>query len=246
MCKLFRLIFDLVFVPKCGGCHKRLDSAVVGICSECKKKYLSERDEFCDFCGLSVKMCTCIPHNLMSNGCIDYKKLVFYRNTTGAAVIRSMIYQIKRKNDGALLNFFAEELLKIDEHTLVENPIVTYAPRTAKAIKEYGYDHGKMIAQSYAKIGGLEFKPIFIRKWKPYQKQQKLMNFKQRAINVKGAFSLRDENIVNGRNIILIDDVVTSGATLGECVYLLYAAGAKSVVCRSIAYTYRKNKQKND
>lgn len=246
MYKFFRSLYDLVFVPKCGGCHKRLTSTSEAICSECKSKYLNEKEEFCDFCGLAVRTCTCIPNNLKVNGCIDFRKLVFYRKEPGAAVIRSMIYRIKRNNDSTLITFFANELAKIDEYILPDNPIVTYAPRTAKAIRIYGYDHGKLLAQKYAQLNNLEFKHILSRKWTLNQKQQKLMNFSQRAANIKGAFEVCDRNVVYGRNVILIDDVVTSGATLGECTAMLYEAGARSVSCRSIAYTYRKNKQKND
>ncbi|MBQ6892731.1 MAG: ComF family protein, partial [Clostridia bacterium] len=138
------------------------------------------------------------------------------------------------------------ELFKIDNGLLPVDPIVTFAPRLPNAVKKYGYDQGKLLAENYAKIGGYKFKTLFRRKMIPRQTQQKLLNYRQRAANVKGAFAICDVEQIYGRNVILIDDVVTSGATLGECISLLYENGAKTVICRSIAHTYRKNKRKND
>ncbi len=245
MNKFFRSLFDLLHVPRCGGCRSLMDSSV-GICEQCKRLYMNEKDEFCDFCGMSVSICTCVPYNMNINGCIDYRKLVFYRKSEGTAPIRTMIYRIKRSNDIELIKFFARELYNIDKGFLPEGTIITYSPRLKKAVKKYGYDQGRLLAENYAAIGEYEVKALLRRKNKRGQKQQKLLNFKQRAANIKGSFEICDENCVRGKTVLLIDDVVTSGATLGECVSLLYDAGAKSVICRTIAYTYRNNKRKND
>ena len=241
---LLKKLLDLIHVPKCGGCRIRMDSSSNGMCNKCRRLYLDEREEFCDFCGMSVSICTCIPFNMMANGCIDYKKLIFYKKVDGFSPIRNMLYRIKQSNDVPLMEFFAKELYNIDSNAPSDDLIVTYAPRTKSAVKKYGYDHGKVLAEKYADVGGLEFKTLLIRKNNGKQKQQKLLNFKQRAANIKGAFEVCNKESVNGKTVVIIDDVVTSGATLGECVSLIFEAGAKSVICRSIAYTYRENKQK--
>ncbi|MBR5012156.1 MAG: ComF family protein [Clostridia bacterium] len=221
-----------------------MNSSSNGMCEKCRRLFLDEKDEFCDFCGMSVSICTCIPFNMMVNGCIDYRKLIFYRKNEGTAAIRNMMYRIKRSNDVPLMDFFAKELCNIDNFPPSDDLVVTYAPRTKKAVRKYGYDHGKILAEKYAKLGGYHFDKILVRKNGGKQRQQKLLNFKQRAANIKGAFLVRNKEKVNGKTVVIIDDVVTSGATLGECVSLLFEAGAKSVICRSIAYTYRENKQK--
>lgn len=245
MRNIFTIIHDFLFVPKCGGCHARLDKTDSGMCKRCNRLYLDEREEFCDFCGMAASICTCIPQNMLINGCIDYRKLIFYRKSASVAPIRSMIYSIKRNYNLALISFFAEELCKIDKGTLPSDCIVTFVPRSKKSVKKYGYDQGKLLAEKYAEIGNYCFKTLIKRKNKLGSSEQKLLNYRQRAANVKDVFSVLDENDVKGKHVIIIDDVVTSGSTVGECVSILYAAGAKAVTCRSIAHTYRKNKRKN-
>ncbi len=243
---LFDRLLDYPFVPKCGGCRVRMDKTDSGLCKRCRNIYEDARAEYCDFCGMEVAICNCIPPNLLINGCYDYRKLVFYKPSDEETPMRKMIYGVKRGYNLALIKFFANEILDLNKEESLENIIVTYAPRTHKAVKEYGYDQARLLAKYYAKKGGYSFKRLISRKRFLKQSEQKLLNFKQRAKNVKGAFNICDEDAILGKTVVLIDDVVTSGATVGECVDLLYSAGAKNVICRSIAYTYRKNKRKSD
>lgn len=245
MKKLVSLIADYLFVPRCEGCYRRKSHIGIGLCEDCYNKYKDEREEFCDFCGMSAYVCRCIPKNLKDVGCRTYRKLIFYKKTEGSQAMRNMIYSVKRGHKKKLIEFFAEELSKIDINTEYMSAIVSYAPRTAQALQEYGYDQGKLLAEHYAKCKSLEFKCLFKRVNNGLNYEQKLLNFKQRASNIAGAFKLVRKDI-RGRDIILIDDVVTSGATLGECARMLYEAGANNVICFSIAHTYRKNKSKNN
>ncbi len=246
MHKIFERFLDFPFVPKCGGCRCRMDKTDNGLCKRCKTIYEDERAEYCDFCGMEVAICNCIPPNLLVNGCYDYRKLVFYKPSDEKTPMRNMIYGVKRGYNLALIRFFAKEMLDINKDEPLEDIVVTYAPRSHNAVKEYGYDQAKLLAKYYAKFGNYEFKSLIKRKLKFKEKEQKLLNYRQRAKNVKGVFAIRNNNAIYGKTVVLIDDVVTSGATVGECVDMLYAAGAKNVICRSIAYTYRKNKNKND
>jgi len=246
MLKLFDLILDYLFVPKCGGCGTRMDKTENGICKRCRNIYEDERAEYCEFCGMEAAICTCIPPNLLINGCFDYRKLFFYKSSDENTPMRRMIYGVKRGYNLALLKFFAKEMLDINKDDPFEDAIVTFSPRTKKAVKEYGYDQSKILAKWYAKYAGLHFENLIRRKRDRKRSEQKKLNYRQRVKNVKGAFEICNSDRVMGKTVVLIDDVVTSGATVGECVDLLYSVGAKNVICRSIAHTYRKNKRKND
>lgn len=245
MPKWIDLVHDYLFVPKCAVCHTRMQRTADGICTRCRDAYEDEKAEYCDFCGMEAAICSCMPQNLLMNGCIGYRKLVFYKSGGEPNAVNRMIYAIKRKHSLALIRFMARELLSLTAEALTPETIITYAPRSPKALKKYGYDQGKLLAKFFAKESGCHFQMLLRRCRGRRQREQKLLNYKQRAANIRGAFSCR-ANVVRGKDVLLLDDVVTSGATLGECVSLLYAAGARSVVCRSIAYTYRKNKHKND
>ena len=61
------------------------------------------------------------------------------------------------------------------------------------------------------------------------------MNLNEREENISGAFKLKKSNDVRGKNILLIDDVITTGATISECGKILLEAGANKIYAASIA-----------
>ena len=238
-------LLDLLFVPRCAVCGERMDRSVAGICEKCRRSYESAKDTYCDFCGMTADQCYCMPYNLVCSGCMSYRKLLFYKKD-GSKVVRSMIYAVKRRNALAVMRFLADELAALTGGTVKPDTIVTFAPRTRQAVRKYGYDQGRIIAKYYAKRTGGEFRQLLMRRRETGTKEQKLLNFVQRAANVRGAFACRRGEALDGRRIVLIDDVVTSGSTLGECVRVLLAAGAAQVDCVSLMQTYRENTNKND
>ncbi len=245
MLKVFGCLIDLLLVPKCAGCGQRMNRRGNTLCKACLERYNEAKEEYCDFCGLQATLCSCVPHLLWAQGCGDYRKLAFYKTGGEFNALGNMLYSIKKRYNTDLMRFFMQELasLAADEPS---RSIVTFIPRSRTAKREYGYDQGKLLAKFYAEITDNEFTKMFRHTFFHRQKEQKLLNFNQRAKNIRGAYRLCNAKRICGKNIILVDDVVTSGATVGECTSMLYAAGAKSVSVRSIAHTYRKNKQKKD
>lgn len=223
-----------------------MDKRGITLCKVCRDRYEDAKAEYCDFCGMEASICSCVPQLLLMSGCADYRKLAFYKTAGEANAFRSMIYSIKRSYNLALMRFFSKELVALDADGMLTDPIVTYIPRSRKAHRTYGYDQGKLLAKFYAQAAGDTFAKLFQSRLFRRQQEQKLLNFNQRAANIRGAYILTDTDKVRGRDIILVDDVVTSGATVAECAAMLYAAGAKNVSVRSVAYTYRKNKHKKD
>lgn len=246
MHKFFKRILNLLYVPKCVNCKTRLYESDKCLCEDCFDKYLDEKEKYCDFCGMAAHMCMCQPHNMMINGCTDYRKLVFYPTGGKRNVIKGIVYSVKRANNVPLMEFVAKEMAAGDNYMYGENTVVTYCPRSLKNFRKYGYDHARFIAMEYAKSKGIEFSEVLKRNLFHRGKEQKLLNYNQRAVNMKKAFSIKKGADVKGKTVILIDDVVTSGSTVGECMSMLYQAGAKNVVCRSFAHTYKKNKSKKD
>lgn len=215
------------------------------MCESCRDRYRDAKDVFCDFCGMSATVCRCVPPLLLAQGCDDYRKLAFYKPGNEVNAFRNMIYSIKRKYNLPLMRFFMQELVELGVEGL-QDPIVTYIPRSRKAKQDYGYDHGKLLAKYFAQCMGYTYMPLFRRALFHKHKEQKLLNFQQRAKNTRDAYRFRKTASVFDRDIIIVDDVVTSASTVGECTGMLYRAGARTVVVRSIAYTYRKNKNKKD
>ncbi|HEY4475776.1 MAG TPA: double zinc ribbon domain-containing protein [Candidatus Paceibacterota bacterium] len=96
--------------------------------------------------------------------------------------------------------------------------------------RERGFNQSFLIAQSLSRRIGLEIKSSLLRRIKNTPPQAEARNFETRAENIKGCFIATHPETAKGLNILLLDDVFTSGATIGEAVKTLKAAGAKRVV----------------
>ncbi|MCU0667238.1 MAG: hypothetical protein MUF85_01315 [Patescibacteria group bacterium] len=104
----------------------------------------------------------------------------------------------------------------------------------SKHIRQRGFDHSKLLAQEFAKL----------RNWKSYSLLLKTKNTiqvgasrSQRQEQVKGAYTVIYSDIIKGADILLIDDVVTTGSTIEACSALLLDAGATNVEVLAFART---------
>lgn len=247
MRKLIDIVLDCLFVPRCAVCRERLHISEGGLCEDCRRAYDRARAEYCDVCGMEASVCRCVPQNLSVNGCVAYRKLVFYKPSAEISVVRGMMYALKRNHAAGLSAFLAAELAELVKETVSEDTVVTFAPRAASAKQKYGYDQGELLAKHVAADLGLDFRRLLTRR-RFQNREQKFLNAAERQKNVRDLFFVRKPRLAADKRILLIDDVVTSGATLGACAGALYRAGAREVRCLSVAYTVRRknNKSKKD
>lgn len=101
-----------------------------------------------------------------------------------------------------------------------------------------GYNQSELLAKEIARMRGLPVGKI-VRRVKPTAPQAGLSNSKRR-LNVRGAFKIRDGANVKGLRVLLIDDVLTTGATASACAKVLKRAGAKHVAVAAVARTDRR------
>ncbi len=113
--------------------------------------------------------------------------------------------------------------------------IITCIPSTKSDYKKRGYNQAQLIAKGLSKLLNIPFVPALqkVIKTKP---QHTLQRDKRKA-NVLGAFAVNPKFVVKDKQILLIDDIVTTGSTLSECAKTLYDAGAKTVLCATYATT---------
>lgn len=112
--------------------------------------------------------------------------------------------------------------------------LVTWVPTGAKRIRKRGYDHARLMALAVADELGYEATPL-LRKIRETPPQSSLTTYEERRRNVAGAYAVADPVLLKGKRILLLDDVITSGASCAECSKMLRLAGAKSVFCAAIA-----------
>ena len=124
--------------------------------------------------------------------------------------------------------------MKLLRDPLCRYDILTWVPVSARRKWRRGYDQVELIALS---CGQELMTPAVatLRKIRHTKPQSRLSDFARRKANVLGAFAVIDPATVAGKRILLIDDIITTGATVSECSRVLLTAGAKEVHCAAVA-----------
>jgi ComF family protein len=109
---------------------------------------------------------------------------------------------------------------------------ITYAPRMKSSVKFYGYNQTKALAGLISKYADIPYMPV-LKASKSHDTEQKSLSKARRRQNVKNKFKILGNIIESGKlkdkNVIIIDDVVTTGSTLSECARIMKNAGAKNI-----------------
>lgn len=112
--------------------------------------------------------------------------------------------------------------------------VVVPVPLHVRRLRERGFNQAVLLGEIWAREWGLPLQRSVLRRIRWTEPQINLAAA-QRRDNVRGAFDVRDANIVEGRRILLVDDVYTTGSTVKECAGVLKAAGAEEVVVVTVA-----------
>lgn len=247
-----KLIRNLLLPPRCLACRKLLPFDGAGgediMCRECRGAFEAAKIKMCPTCAAFALDCRCMPDGLESAGCSALIKLSEYRASDLHGVINSIVNNGKRYkyNDG--FEFLACQLLHGIRRTLDDldidecDVLVTYCPRSWRSRRIYGFDQAELLARHITCQSDMTFAKLLSRKYKVFDKKQKKLSFAERANNVKGIISAVSCNDVRGKTVLLVDDVVTSGATMAACTAALLAAGAERVVCACVAAAAKENK----
>lgn len=161
--------------------------------------------------------------------------------------VKDLIWALKYKGDLSAVAVCARALrddmmeLLYDEElfTGFTHPVVVPIPLSARRMRERGYNQSERIAkQLIEEIGDKHIfcDPSLLARTKDGARQAKTTSKTERQKNMAGCFSVPDSSRVRGKHIILIDDVTTTGATLAEARKTLRQAGARRVICFTVAH----------
>jgi ComF family protein len=106
--------------------------------------------------------------------------------------------------------------------------------------RERGYNQAALIAKPLAKRLGLPYKSVLLTRIRP-RPDKHLLSYEERWESVRGAFATRPGSQVDNLRVLLVDDVMTSGATLDSCAKTLREAGARSVIGLTVARAILRN-----
>lgn len=105
--------------------------------------------------------------------------------------------------------------------------------------KKYGFEKVRSIAKEAAHLQRVKYRQLLIQK--KQRKKQHLLTGEERTENVKGIFTVAPNTNINGKNILIFDDVVTTGATLNECCKILKENGAQQICCITVNHALKDN-----
>ncbi len=237
---LLKRIAFFLSVPRCVCCHEHLDFDDSGICKTCLKAYDNNKERNCSRCAKKLSYCSCPSAYLLSKRVRKHAKVYRYNYQKNDSPQNRILYALKEANRSDVFDFLADELTEAIQNSLDLNPdtkryLITSVPRRGVAIRAFGYDHSKVLGQRVAKRLGIKYQQLLKSKAK---KPQKGMMGEQRRENARFVYKRRIPSI-KGMKIIIIDDIVTTGASVGRCAELLRRLGAKEVMSASVAIAYK-------
>ncbi|XOQ44394.1 MAG: Phosphoribosyl transferase domain protein [Clostridium sp.] len=214
--KKFLLFFlELLFPPRCIFCDSVIAPGTK-ICKECADTILP----------IDEIRCMNLPNFGQNIPCIV---LYSYENQ-----VRDSMIRFKFRNEKRYADFYAEQLAKlIAKHSqLPVFDFVTAVPISRERKQKRGYNQSELIAKKVAVRLNLPYESC-LDKIRDNPEQHKLSRL-ERIKNVRGVYRA-DKKKTNGKSILLIDDIVTTGSTLCECAYVLLTSGARTVFCAAVA-----------
>ena len=239
----FREFFDRFFrVHTCAGCHKILkyENFYDALCPACRLKWNFAKAESCKTCYGAAVECVCMPKELSRQDVRSLSNLMFYRMERQGDPQNQILYIIKRKRIKRYADFLADELSFLIEREMrangisADDAVIVSIPRGVRAKCEFGFDQSELIGIRLAKKLGLPYVKAIGRRFGG--KTQKNLNRAQRVVNMRSRFKLRrDAKHLDGKHVFLLDDIVTTGATMAAGAHFVKIAGAKSVFCVCIA-----------
>ncbi|MDR1563532.1 MAG: ComF family protein [Oscillospiraceae bacterium] len=223
-----RRIIGLFFPPRCPICGK-LSYDESTPCPECSVAVHPIEPPLCPYCGREEGRCWCISDEHA------YESVLCPFHYLGS--VKKGIYRLKYQASPCSETYFARHMaLKIcDVYSGISFDIITCVPMHPSSLKERGYNPAKRLAELLSRQLQIPYRDC-LKKVGEGEKQHSLSS-SARAKNVKGLFAVNKKLKLQGKTILLCDDVFTTGATFNECAKILLEAGAKGVYCTAAAAT---------
>ena len=211
--KLYHWLMGILFPPRCILCRRVLKKEELDLCREC-------RCDAPDYCGRKSKL------QFLDSFCAIW----YYRGNVRSSLLRYKFGYARSyaRGYGRLL---AMKLLQ-------EYPdgfdVLTWVPISSLRKFSRGYDQSQLLAQAVGRELGMT--PVrTLKKIRNNPRQSRIKGAAQRRANVLGVYQIREREAVAGKRVLLLDDILTTGATAGECARMLLTAGAKEVHCAVVA-----------
>ncbi len=201
-------LFDTFFPKKCIGCKKE-NTIICKICLNNLRKNID-------------------TENLLVYSYFSYKDLL----------TRKIIRNIKYFHRKDLINPLTSESFYYFSFVLseIDNPIIIPIPVSKIRLYVRGYNQAELIAKEFSNFFKVDLYNNILIKNKTNKRQAIIRNKNERIENIKNSFAVKNKEEIFEKNIILIDDVATSYATMNEARNILLKNGAKKVIGFTLAH----------
>ena len=230
-----------IFLPAdCRLCDEVLTRASrLPICEECLASFEPLSRQICRVCGIPIPTFSGGSDELRVCPECQSRKYAFDSVRSYALYDRAVIKAIlllKFERMEPLGAWFAARLAEIVEREceLLAADVIVPVPLHRIREKERGYNQAQFLARPLAKRLKRPCQPVLLVRTRP-RPEKRLLSLDERWASVRGAFATRPGTRVDNRRVLLVDDVLTTGATLDACARALRDAGASSVVGLTVA-----------
>ena len=234
--KLMDRVLFALSVPTCVRCDTRLRYGEKAFCPECSLEFNDFKTRSCANCARELSKCDCSTNYLKAHFIKRVIKCYRYIGSDAAGPGNSLIYSLKRDNRADVLEVCADNLEKAIRYSVKapDKVIFTNVPRRRAAIIKFGIDHSELLATELAKRFGAEYIKVLKSNAK---KEQKSLETTERLKNAD--FKIIKDLDLSGKDVIIVDDIITSGASMSSAAMLIKSLGAKSITAAALAIAYK-------
>jgi len=211
--RLYHILMDLLFPPKCILCGTLLESREQDLCRECR----CESPEY--------------PGRKENLQFLDsFTAVWYYEGNVRKSLLRYKFYHARSYADG-YGRLLAMKLLQTNPEGF---DCVTWVPVSRLRKLRRGYDQVELLARSVGRELGMT-PTALLKKVRHNRPQSGIRDAAKRRGNVLGVYREVNREAISGKRILLLDDILTTGATAGEWARVLLTCGAKEVHCAAVA-----------
>ena len=233
-----------VFFPAgCRICESLLATASrIPICDECLSSFERLPAILCEICGRPLPGLAERASGPLCPACQE--KTYAFDRARSFAVYKDALVQaillLKFEQIAPLGTWFADRLTEVlrEGGNALAADVVVPVPLHRQRERERGYNQAGLISKPLSKRLGLPHKAVLLMRTRA-RPDKRILSLEERWESVRGAFATRPGSQVDNLRVLLVDDVLTTGATLDACARALREAGAKSVIGLTVARAVR-------
>ncbi len=224
---------DVLFPPQCAFCEEVLPSSRVpqGFCADCDKKLSWITPPFCSRCGIPFGKLegTAGGNSHLCGECIRHpppyelaRTALRYESPAREAIL-SLKFSRRTDLTGALVFLLERTYAEMYREEPVPS-LLCAVPLHPSRLRERHFDQSALLARKLGRRVGVPVQLDLLRRTRKTESQTGLAR-PDRARNVRGAFEMNGSSAAEGKHVLLLDDVLTTGATAGECARVLLQEG---------------------